>query len=502
MRYTARAVVAVALLLGVYVLAAGVVAALALGLYELAVHGFTGGAMVKLAVVTVLVSAGIGRGLWAGFRRRDDAPGVVLSAQEQPRLWAEVRYLADQVGTRPPDEIRLVQHVNAAVSESSRWLGLVAGWRRMYVGVPLLVGLSTRQLRSVLAHELGHYSGRHTELAGVTYRGKESLRRIITHLGRRSWVGGLFRIYARLYLAVANGVNRRQELEADRWSARLAGRSVAISALQELPVLDAGWSLFRNHYVGPGLEQRRRPRDLFAGFQQFWSASARQEELEGVRSDPPVEKRSIYDSHPSMSARVAALAALDAPDDPDDSGAAVELLDDVTATLRRLEEQIFSPSGLTAMPWEELVPASLAARTHGNACALMAAMESGGETKGDLAQALEAVRLGWSTDLAAPLLPAQATDEQCRLAAGQLVGDLVADALVESGRAAFRLSWGAGRLLVDEDGTALDPWSLAAAAVRSPAEAVTLVSWCEDHRAPLTHRPAPAGVAEVAPASQ
>ncbi len=35
----------------------------------------------------------------------------------------------------------------------------------MYIGAPLLIGLSVDQMRSVLAHELGHYSGRHTALA-------------------------------------------------------------------------------------------------------------------------------------------------------------------------------------------------------------------------------------------------------------------------------------------------------------------------------------------------
>ena len=245
LKYTLRAVLAVAMLLGIYVLALGVIAALALGLYEIVVNGFTGAALVKLFVLAVLVSVAIGRGLWAGLRRHDRGePGVVLTEEEQPRLWAEVRYLAEHLGTRPPDEIRLVHDVNAAVSESSRWLGLVPGTRRMYVGAPLLTGLTALQMRSVLAHELGHYSGRHTGLAGVTYRGQESLQRVIRHLGPSSWVGRLLQLYGRLYVAVASSVNRRQELEADAYSARLAGKSVAISALQSLPAIDAGWSSF------------------------------------------------------------------------------------------------------------------------------------------------------------------------------------------------------------------------------------------------------------------
>ncbi len=478
------------MLLGVYVLALGVIAALALGLYEIVVHGFTGAVLVKLFVLAVLVSVAIGRGLWAGLRQPEGGqPGVVLTEAEQPRLWAEVRYLAEQVGTRPPDEIRLVHDVNAAVSESSRWLGLVPGIRRMYVGVPLLTGLTALQMRSVLAHELGHYSGHHTGLAGVTYRGQESLRRVIRHLGAGSWVGRLFQLYARLYVAVASSVNRRQELEADAYGARLAGKGVAISALQSLPAIDAAWSSFLETFVAGGSEQGRRPRELFAGFHQFWSTPERQQQLDELRAQPPAEDRSIYDTHPSTPERVAALSTLDAPDAPDESDPAIDLLDHASSALRGLEEWMFDGSSLTAVPWDEFVSTSLAAKTHGNAATLIEAMEHGGDTKADLGQALEALRLGWAPDLVAPLMSEQATDEQRRLAAGHLVGELVADALVESGRAAYRLNWAEGPTLVDVDEATLDPWSLAKSAAQSPRAVPALAGWCEEHQVTLSHRP-------------
>lgn len=489
MRYTLRALLAVAMLLGVYVLALGVVGALAFGLYEIVVHGFHGVAVAKLLFVAAVVSIAVGRGLWAGLRQpKGGEPGVVLTEQEQPRLWSEVRHLSEQVGTRPPDEIRLVHDVNAAVSESSRWLGLVPGTRRMYVGVPLLTGLSALQMRAVLAHELGHYSGRHTGLAGVTYRGQESLRRMIGHLGPRSWVGRLFGLYGRLYIAVASSVNRRQELEADAFSARLAGKGVAISALQHVPAIDAAWSFFLENYAARGSEQQRRPRELFAGFHQFWQTPELQQELDGLRAAPQTTERSVYDSHPSTPERVAALSALDAPDDPDDSGPAIELLDDVATALGGLEEWMFDGTSLTPVPWEELVSTSLAAETHSNAASLIAAMEDGGETQADLGQALEALRLGWAPDLVAGLMSEEATDDQRRAAAGQLVGDLVADALIQNGRASYRLSWTLGRPLVDREGTVLDPWTLALSAAQSPDAVAALAEWCQAHEVALSHR--------------
>ncbi len=162
---TLRAVVAVALLAGFYLLAIGVIVGLlGGGLWAVA----TGhGAGIKLVLVGGLVAFAVGRALYVVSRssRAEDQSGLLLTPQAQPAFWQEVRALAVAAQTRPPDEIRLVPDVNAAVSEQASLLGLRAGKRTMYIGAPLLVGLTADQLRSVLAHELGHYSGSHTRSA-------------------------------------------------------------------------------------------------------------------------------------------------------------------------------------------------------------------------------------------------------------------------------------------------------------------------------------------------
>ncbi|MCZ9338236.1 M48 family metallopeptidase, partial [Streptomyces sp. TRM76130] len=99
-------------------------------------------------------------------------PGLPVTEADEPALWRTVRELADQVGTRAPSRIALTPDVNAAVSEDARLLGLLPGPRRLYLGVPLLQGLTEAQLRSVLAHELGHYSNADTRLAALTARGR------------------------------------------------------------------------------------------------------------------------------------------------------------------------------------------------------------------------------------------------------------------------------------------------------------------------------------------
>ncbi|HET9419914.1 MAG TPA: hypothetical protein VFO49_02170 [Nocardioides sp.] len=130
MIFVVRAAMAVLLLLGAYVLAAGMVAVLGFAVYEGFVHGFGGVLLGKGMVLLLILTLALGRALWAARMPKDLEPdGLAITPDDQPRLWEEVRAVATTIGTRAPDEIRLVAEVNAAVTEESRWLGLVGGRR-------------------------------------------------------------------------------------------------------------------------------------------------------------------------------------------------------------------------------------------------------------------------------------------------------------------------------------------------------------------------------------
>src|SRR5690242_12354839 len=133
-----RATIAFGLLAGFYVLVAAVLGAAAL-VDVVVVRHVTAGS-VKIAIVLTLAALALLRGLILVNRRgRQEEPGVAVGRGDEPVLWQTVEELAARVGTRPPNEIRLVAEVNAAVREDTSWLGLRAGRRVMYVGLPLLM---------------------------------------------------------------------------------------------------------------------------------------------------------------------------------------------------------------------------------------------------------------------------------------------------------------------------------------------------------------------------
>ncbi|MGI5505532.1 M48 family metalloprotease [Lentzea sp. CA-135723] len=313
MRVSFRAAISVALLVGFYVLAFGLIAGLlALETYALIERPFVG---LKFAFLVVPVVYAIGKGLLSLDRRvRAEVPGLLVTPEEQPDLWNLVRRLASEAGTRPPDEIRILAAVNAGVSEDTRFLGLRVLKRRMFIGAPLLTSLTEKQLISVLAHELGHYANKDTRLAGVVVSGRDAMLRAGSHMNTEKWfqrmIAKLFRGYAKLYLRVSQAISRRQEFAADRFSATLAGSSAAASALRELPVIDAAWDLFTERHLTVAWELGYLPTTFFDGFARLRAAPELHEELEEIRQNPHDPDRGPYDSHPPLKDRIDAIETM------------------------------------------------------------------------------------------------------------------------------------------------------------------------------------------------
>lgn len=326
-----RAVVAVALLVGVYALVLVVLAGIVLVDVLLFVNdrpiGFIWWSVIGGMLAFALLSS-----LFAIAGTSDDeVRGELVGERDQPELWALVRRLSSEVGTRPPDQIFIVPEANAAVSQRTRLLGLVATTRRMYVGAPLLACMTERQLSFVLAHELGHYSNRDTRLLGVVVAGRVALIRMLGKLNNRSWyhavVAVMFGYYAKLYFGVTASLSRQQEFAADATATRIAGTEAAVGALRELPVVESAWNLFHDKHFRPAWEAGFLPTTIFEAFAGLRSSPELRAHLDAVRDNPPERRLGPFDSHPPLPDRIAAVTALAAPGNGADRPAGALLAD-------------------------------------------------------------------------------------------------------------------------------------------------------------------------------
>ncbi|WP_328506220.1 M48 family metallopeptidase [Streptomyces sp. NBC_00391] len=468
---TLRALRALVLLAGFYLLGVILLAALVGADYLLYLHAPSSLAA-KLYVVSVLLAIPLVRGLFMlRTPRGEEPPGLPVTEADEPELWRTVRELADAVGTRAPSRIILTADVNAAVSEDARLLGLLPGPRHLYLGVPLLQGLTEAQVRAILAHELGHYSNADTRLAAITVRGRAQVLRTIRHFEERAdktagrerarlekknakavakgkqakeidttgagltyrAMARIYTGYAKLYIRATLSGSRRQEYAADTAAARIAGRDATASALREIPALDAAFGFYMNSYATLGAEARLLPPrgEFFGGYGRI--LSARQLELVGLRTELPTDPTSPYDSHPPIADRVARIEALPADGRADEArGAALGLLADPDRSLAALEDAVLTEDVLRFRrtgDWQELLDGSMAANLSSLDTALHRALAMYTKDHPSLPALLKVIDDGQLWQLARRLpLSDQAAEAQGR-AFREFVRPALADAL-------------------------------------------------------------------------
>jgi len=348
-----RALLAVVLMIGFYILAV----AIAAGLIYLPYAEFTYAHRIhpKLAILCVVGALAI---VWSVLPRFDkfESPGPHLTRDQHPRLFQELDGVAKSVGQEMPAEVYLVPDVNAWVAQRGGIMGF--GSRRvMGLGLPLMRTLTQSQFRAVLAHEFGHYHGGDTKLGPWIYKTRGAIGRTLESLGHSSWLQLPFLWYGKMFLRITHAVSRRQEFVADELAARAIGSQPLIGGLRTIhgvaPAFDAYWI----NECAPVLNAGFRP-PLAEGFRQFVQvgkiaeAIGKQidEELKSGKADP-------YDTHPPLKERIAAVEHLPAGDISRDDPPATTLLADVPALENQLLATLVNPDAagkLKPIDWREV----------------------------------------------------------------------------------------------------------------------------------------------------
>ncbi len=200
-------------------------------------------------------------------RRTREHNGLRLRREDQPLLFAYVDRLAEIVGAPKPKEISVDTAVNASASFRNGWWSLLLGDLRLTIGLPLVAGMSLRELTGVIAHELGHFTQGAAMRAEFVVRSvniwfarvvyerdswDESLDEMcesetgwISLLGWLSTLGvWLSRrvLWALMWVGhlVSCLMSRRMEFDADRYEARVAGSPAFAGTVRKLHTL--GWA--------------------------------------------------------------------------------------------------------------------------------------------------------------------------------------------------------------------------------------------------------------------
>lgn len=428
---------------------------------------------VKFLVIPLLFAV-----YWAvkDVRRLAASPvdGPSVSRDDQPRLWAEIDRLAQVAQTEPPARLVVVPDVNAAVTE-------VAGRREMLIGLPLLAGTSVGQLRSVLAHELGHFAGGDTEAAAKTYRWAMLLHRVRDNAsGPVRW---LLSLYVWFFTRASAASNRDVERAADGFSVRVAGAPTAAASIRRMAELDVAWSVLNDRYV-PLFEAAGARAPLHTGMRSLLEAN--QEPIaEAVAERLATERRRGDDTHPTMRERIAAFEARGAVDATAPEGSeeaegadgdlpATSLLDDPDAWLSRVEGGLLVAE-LPLASWEDVVQRAGAQSAAVSAGEIVNHLVAQGAAEGrDLGSALSVLE---RDDRPFGSWFARGSAEQVDAEAHEVLDVLVESALVGAGAARHQVNWSGPWVLVDSNGSAVDTSALVHEALTGPGGASRLREW-------------------------
>jgi Zn-dependent protease with chaperone function len=466
-----RALVAVALMLGFYLLAIGIAA----GLFWIpwAEWHYAGRIHLK-----ILLGCGIGGLLilYSLLPRRDafEPPGPRLEPQAHPALFAALEGVASKVGQSMPREVYLVPELNAWVANRGGVMGF-GSQRVMGIGLPLLQVVDVPSFEAILAHEFGHYHGGDTRLGPWIYKTRIAIGRTLETLGSGSWLQLPFRWYGNLFLRITQAISRAQELTADRLAAAVVGARELARGLRAVHAYAGAFDAYWRGEAVPVLRSGFHA-PLAAGFAEFLRVPRVEgmvrEELASALS---VGKSLSFDSHPPLQERIAALGDPGREAEPSsDAPRALSLLGDVAALegelLRFLggKEARFAPVAWKDVPDRVFLPAWRRQRQE-----LRAAF--GEVSWARLPAALR--RSGAELARRAHGLEGAVPEGQVARALSGPIGACVAVALVERG---WSLAAGLGDpVTLGKDGGRIEPFAVAAKLLEDPAAEARFVALVE-----------------------
>jgi hypothetical protein len=232
-------------------------------------------------------------------------PGRALQPEEAPGLWQLTREVAQAVGTRPIDEIRVTPGCDLAVYEkgSFREKATDRAKRILILGVGVLNEMQLNAFRAVLAHEYGHFSHRDTAGGDVALRVDRDMMKFAYAMalsGQAVWWNIAFqflRVYHFIFRRLSYGATRLQEVLADRVAVRNFGAGSFEEGLRHVIRREVEF----NFAASKEIEMAQMNQRALSNLYQLPALKGTQDEPEIEREVNEIVTRSTSedDTHPS-----------------------------------------------------------------------------------------------------------------------------------------------------------------------------------------------------------
>lgn len=298
--------------------------------------------VIGLCMLSIMLGLYLIKPLFAFKKDRNDTR-VEVKATECPELFAMIRDVADKTKCKMPKHVYLSPDVNACVFyNTSFWSIFFPIKKNLEIGLGLFDGTSIEEVKSVIAHEFGHFSQNSMKVGSTVYVTNTVLHNLIyaedfwdrlldkwclvdTAIIR--WFGILTRIITNvikritfyIYKFVQKGylkLSRYMEYDADNIACHCVGSANFISAMCKIDVLANKDNVYQ-HLLNSLLYDNKTVSNYFAG-KQVVSSLIPDKDMPMLRYDvllskpvrtfdikPRVKVEDIWSSHPALEDRLA-----------------------------------------------------------------------------------------------------------------------------------------------------------------------------------------------------
>lgn len=255
------------------------------------------------AVILSLVFLFLVKNLLRHSEESHSGPGVEVTSESQPELFAFLQRVAEDVGSEVPRRVILTPGTSAAVVPHVSLANLFrAPSHDLYLGLGLVNALNLSELQAVLAHELAHCTQRHhlaaysriveSIVAGL-FRGRDFIDDRLDRLRRTGYhrlanalawgprhTLGLLELIHRAFRFSSQSLMHERELQADRIAASVAGSEAIRQALIRSTFAEQTFALAESD-LRHAAEQKHYSSDIY--YHQHAAASRSQ----AFRDYPP-----------------------------------------------------------------------------------------------------------------------------------------------------------------------------------------------------------------------
>ncbi|MDD4972443.1 MAG: M48 family metallopeptidase [Paludibacter sp.] len=299
---------------------------------------------VQLMLILILGSAGtiynMVRSLLVKVTYTD--PGRELVNDEAPGLYALTGQVAQVMGTRPIDEIRITHGTDLAVYEKgTRSEKQHDRARRILIlGTGILKDFKQNDFKAVIAHEYGHFSHRDTAGGEVALRVQNDMNKYVyaLYMANQATLWNIafqfLRLYSFIFRRISHGSTRLQEVLADRVAARTFGTTAFENGLTYVIKREIEFHSFANTEIKEAVESKRPLNNLYELSSQ--RIGSFDEELNKAIHQKTTEN----DTHPSPADRFRFIAGINTLSAYQDSALVTELFTNWEAITDEMTKKI------------------------------------------------------------------------------------------------------------------------------------------------------------------